>query len=133
MEITTNTVLNRGLFRLFVTFVAMYKLFLDDIRTIQMIYPEKMETDFTIVRDFKSFVKTILENGLPEYISFDNDLGLLPNGELAPDGYACAKWLVNESGLDLRNLKFYVHSANPVAKVQIESLLNNYITHQKAN
>jgi len=106
-----------------------YNLFLDDIRDVKMIYPEMKETDFMIVRDFKSFVKIIIEYGLPVYISFDNDLGLLPNGELAPDGYACAKWLVNESGLDLRNLKFYVHSANPVAKVQIESLLNNYIAH----
>ncbi len=107
----------------------MYKLFLDDIRTIQMVYSEMEETDFVIVRDFKSFVKTILENGLPEFISFDNDLGLGPNGDVAPDGYACAKWLVYESNLDLRNLKFNVHSANPVASVQIESLLNNYIKH----
>jgi hypothetical protein len=66
-------------------------------------------------------------NGLPEFISFDNDLGEDHNGELLPDGYACTKWLVYVSGLDLRNLKFYVHSANPVAKVQIQSLLTNYI------
>lgn len=96
-----------------------------------MVYPEKCEADFVIVRDFKSFVKTIIEQGLPEFISFDNDLGLLPNGELAPDGYACAKWLVNESEMDLKDLKFHVHSANPVAKTQIESLLNNYIKHLK--
>lgn len=107
----------------------MYKLFLDDIRDVKMVYPNMEETDFIIVRDFKSFVKTVLEKGLPEFISFDNDLGLLPNGQLAPDGYACAKWLVNESELDLKNLKFFVHSANPVAKTQIESLLNNYIKH----
>ena len=49
------------------------------------------------------------------------------NGNLLPDGYACAKWLVYESGLDLKSLKFNVHSANPVAKVQIESLLKNYL------
>ncbi len=107
----------------------MYKLFLDDIRTVKMVYPEKEETDFIIVRDFKSFVKAILEQGLPEFVSFDNDLGLGPNGDVAPDGYACAKWLVYESNLDLRDLKFKVHSANPVASIQIESLLNNYIKH----
>lgn len=107
----------------------MYHLFLDDLRTVKMVYLEKEETDFVIVRNFKSFVKAILEKGLPEFISFDNDLGLGPNGDVAPDGYASAKWLVYESNLDLRSLKFYVHSANPVAKVQIESLLNNYIKH----
>jgi hypothetical protein len=47
-------------------------------------------------------------NGLPDLISFDNDLGLDANDEVARDGYACAKWLVYESGLDLSasNSKF---------------------------
>ena len=35
--------------------------------------------------------------------------------------------MVYESDLDLSGLKFKVHSSNPVAKVNIESLLNNYI------
>ena len=108
-----------------------YKLFLDDIRTVAMVYPALAETEFVIVRDHHAFKETILKLGLPSYISFDNDLGLNEHEELAPDGYACAKWLVYESGLDLRELTFYVHSANPVAKVQIESLLNNYIRHLK--
>jgi len=109
-----------------------YKLFLDDLRTVAMVYPALAETDFIIVRDYKTFKETILKLGLPSYISFDNDLGLNEHNELAPDGYACAKWLVYESGLDLSELMFYVHSANPVAKVQIESLLNNYIRHLKS-
>ncbi|MCZ8286534.1 MAG: hypothetical protein O9353_13875 [Bacteroidia bacterium] len=108
-----------------------YQLFLDDIRTVAMVYPQTAESDFVIVRDHAAFKETILKHGLPSFISFDNDLGLDENLELAPDGYACAKWLVYESGLDLRELGFYVHSANPVAKVQIESLLNNYIRHLK--
>lgn len=108
-----------------------YKLFLDDIRTVKMVYPDMAESDFTIVRDHLAFKEAILKMGLPEFISFDNDLGLDQNDTVAPDGYACAKWLVYESGLDLTNLKFYVHSANPVAKIHIESLLNNYIRHLK--
>jgi hypothetical protein len=56
-------------------------------------------------------------------------LGLDNRGEIAPDGYAAAKWLVYESGLDLRNLQFKVHSANPVAAEQIRGLLNNYISY----
>ncbi len=88
-----------------------------------------MESEFDIVRTYEDFVDYIKVNGLPQFISFDNDLGLDQNGEIAPDGYAAAKWLVYESGLDLINLKFNVHSANPVAAKQIEGLLNNYINH----
>lgn len=104
-----------------------YNLFLDDLRTVSMVYKNQPESDFIVVRNVPAFKRVILENGLPEFISFDNDLGLNENGELAEDGYAAARWLVYESGYDLRHLKFYVHSANPVAAKQIESLLTNYI------
>ena len=109
----------------------MKKLFLDDLRTIDMVYDESMESQFDIVRTYAAFVHYIKEHGLPEFISFDNDLGLDANGKVAPDGYAAAKWLVYESGLDLINLKFKVHSANPVAAEQIRGLLTNYINHLK--
>lgn len=105
------------------------KLFLDDLRSIDMIYDKSMEPEFDIVRSYDAFVEYIQQNGLPAFISFDNDLGLDESGEVAPDGFAAAKWLVYESGLDLRNLSFYVHSANPVAAEQIRGLLNNYIRH----
>jgi queuine/archaeosine tRNA-ribosyltransferase len=107
----------------------MKKLFLDDLRTIEMVYDKSMESEFDIVRTFNDFVAYIKINGLPEFISFDNDLGLDESGTVAPDGYAAAKWLVYKSGLDLRNLRFKVHSANPVASEQIKGLLNNYIKH----
>ncbi len=94
-----------------------------------MVYSKAMESEFDIVRTFEDFVSHIESKGLPEFISFDNDLGLDQHGEVAPDGYAAAKWLVYESGLDLRNLTFKVHSANPVASEQIKGLLTNYINH----
>jgi hypothetical protein len=106
-----------------------YQLFLDDVRTVKMVYPAKEERDFRIVRSYEEFVKTIRLHGLPAYISFDNDLGEDPSGNILPDGYAAAKWLVYESGLDLKNLEFYVHSANPVAREQIQGLLSNYIAY----
>ncbi len=107
------------------------KLFLDDIRTVDMIYPAGQVPEFDLVRSYAEFVQYIKKNGLPELISFDNDLGLDKDGNLAPDGYAAAKWLVYESGLDLSDLKFHVHSANPVAAEQIRGLLNNYIEYLK--
>lgn len=108
-----------------------YNLFLDDIRTVKMVFPELKETDFVIVRNYKDFVQTIIKNGLPNFISFDNDLGLDEKGEIGLDGYAAAKWLVYESDLNISNLKFNVHSANPVASKQIKGLLDNYIKHLK--
>jgi hypothetical protein len=47
--------------------------------------------------------------------------------------YAAVKWLVYESGLDLSQLKFKVHSANPIASEQIKGLLTNYIKHLQRN
>ena len=105
----------------------MKKLFLDDIRTVEMVYDKSEVGSFDIVRSYDDFVSYIKENGLPDFISFDNDLGLDENGAVANDGYEAVKWLVYESGLDLRNLKYKVHSANPVAAEQIRGLLNNYI------
>lgn len=69
----------------------MKKLFLDDIRTIEMVYDKSMEPEFDIVRNYYDFVAYIQKNGLPEFISFDNDLGLGEDGEIAPDGYVAAK------------------------------------------
>jgi hypothetical protein len=69
--------------------------------------------------EFKDYIK---ENGLPDLISFDNDLGI-GNGE----GYECAKWLVEyciDNNINLPN--WYVHSANPVAKENIKNLLINF-------
>ena len=97
-----------------------------------MIYSYLKDEDFVVVRSYQDFVSTIEDKGLPEFISFDNDLGLDENGDVAEDGYAAAKWLVYNSGLDISNLTFKVHSANPVASEQIKGLLDNYIKHLKS-
>ena len=110
----------------------MKKLFLDDIREVEWIYGTELAANFDVIRSYDEFVDCIEKNGLPDFISFDNDLGLDENGEVAPDGYAAAKWLVYKSGLDLSSLHFKVHSANPVAAEQIRSLLYNYIQFLKS-
>ncbi|WP_224995710.1 cyclic-phosphate processing receiver domain-containing protein [Cesiribacter sp. SM1] len=111
----------------------MKKLFLDDIRTVDMVYDPSMVAEFDVVRSYAEFINYLQENGLPDFVSFDNDLGLDERGEVAPDGYAAAKWLVYESGLDMTNFTFKVHSANPVAAEQIRGLLTNYIRHLREN
>lgn len=91
----------------------MLKLYLDDLRPI----PE----GFVGVRSYSEFVIFITQNGLPDYISFDHDLGLQESG------FDCAKWLVNYCLDNVKPIpKFVVHSQNPVGKQNIESLLNNF-------
>ncbi len=92
-----------------------YKLYLDDERN------PKTSGPWVVVRNYDDFVSTIEKLGLPSYISFDNDLG-----EGQPEGYDCAKWLVNVKRFDLRNVEINVHSANPKAPDNIYKLINNW-------
>ncbi|MBB1151444.1 hypothetical protein H4K35_15260 [Myroides sp. NP-2] len=96
------------------------KLYLDDLRPIP--------NEFIGVRTYTEFINYINQNGLPDFISFDHDLGL------EESGFDCAKWLVNycldkKIGLP----EFTVHSQNPVGKKNIESLLNNFIKNNDSN
>lgn len=59
----------------------MRKIYLDDVRPI----PD----GFVGVRSYAEFVTYIFQNGLPDFISFDHDLGM------EESGFDCAKWLVN--------------------------------------
>lgn len=112
------------------------KLYLDDIRN------PKTE-GWTIVRNYDDFVKYITENGLPDEISFDHDLGddiareNVENGmskrkarllkKDSKSGYDCAKWLCEYcwgNGLPLPT--WNVHSANPVGRDNIIAILENF-------
>ncbi len=88
-------------------------LYLDDLRST----PENFER----VYDYDEFVNFINKNGVPEFISFDHDLG---EGKT---GFDCAKFLV-EFCLDngVSDINFQVHSQNPVGKENIEKLLANF-------
>lgn len=113
-------------------------LFLDDIRyPIEVYHYTKrdifLRSDWHIVRNYKQFINRILENGLPDMISFDHDLAdehyLQQDSQqfVEKTGYDCAKWLVEycmDNGTDLP--QFYSHSTNPVGKENIESLLRNF-------
>lgn len=95
-----------------------YKMFLDDLRPCP--------SDYVCVRSYKEAINMILAEGMPNFISFDHDLGT------EESGYDLAKWLVefdmNKDGkLIDKDFSFVVHSANPVGKVNIESYLNSYL------
>ena len=101
-----------------------YSLFVDDIRN-----PD-IEFD-VIARSFDMAVKYILKNGMPNFISFDYNLGYDDKNIPLKNGYDLAKWLIN---LDVRgNIKFpkdfsfNVHCTNIIKKNHIEAILNNYL------
>lgn len=98
-------------------------MFLDDTRETKQKYD-------IVVRSFEEATTYILKHGVPNFISFDHDLGMDINGEIGKNGYDLAKWIVN---MDLNgqikipeDFIFNVHSANPIGKDNIETILNNY-------
>ena len=89
----------------------------------------KTNIDFVWVKSFDEFCNYIIKNGLPEFVSFDHDLG-----KGLPKGLDCAKWLVEYCRKHKINLpKFYVHSANPNGQREINALLNRNVRETKTN
>lgn len=119
----------------------MYKLFLDDVRVpndvATYIYPTSLRllyelNEWVVVRSYREFVEYIQLHGLPGIVSFDHDLGFLPQGSGSEgvsdeSGYDCAKWLVTHcitNKLDLPD--FLVHSMNPIGAKNIIAYLENF-------
>jgi hypothetical protein len=129
----------------------IYRLYLDDIRAPRQTYPLTRNEDWIIVRNYDEFVKTIVNNGLPFFVSLDHDLAMEPYPFMEKDGgihspktipydrytektgYHAAKWLVEyclDKNLDLP--AFEVHSANTVGATNIRSYLASYTKHRQA-
>lgn len=82
--------------------------------------------DWNIVRSTQEAQTAVVQLGVPKMIFFDHDLGL---GR--PTGYDFAKWLA-EADMDGRieipgTMEFYVHSANPVGRKNIQGFLDGYL------
>ena len=97
--------------------IKMNKLFLDDIR-------EAPDNSWNVVRSYDEFINYIEENGAPDFISFDHDLGEATE----KTGYDCAKWLVAN---DYKIKDFDSHSANPPGRENIIRLLQNWKKHKE--
>lgn len=100
------------------------KMFLDDIRVPKNDYD-------VIVRSFEEAINFVNQNGIPTFISFDHDLGCDEIGNILKSGYDFAKWLVDVDMENIHkfpdNFTFDIHSANPIGKNNIKSILNNYL------
>lgn len=98
----------------------MNSMYLDDERN------PKTNRNWTIIRSVKEAKEYVNLHGIPNYISFDHDLG-----ENTDTGYDFAKWLVHCDMSGLHKFpsifEFNVHSANPVGSVNIRSLISSYL------
>lgn len=129
----------------------MTLLFLDDLRNPNTgnFIPEGYSfTNIVWVRNYDRFCKWITDNGIPEAVSFDHDLGTdvqlermatgisktqakkLKRG--TKNGMDCAKFLVNycmgkDAGLPL----YFSHSQNSWGKANILGLLDSYTKFRK--
>jgi len=105
----------------------MKHLFLDDTRNpedvIWVNLPKNVEWD--IVRNYRQFCLYLEENGVPDFISFDFNLGD------SLDGYQCANYLVakvTQKKLKWNpNFKFEVHSSDSLAVKKTSDFLNQHI------
>lgn len=129
-------------------------LWLDDIRNPLednwLVFSPITPTEVVWVKSYEQFTKWIIENGLPEAICFDHDLGmdvalkarakgmskrksrLLKQEEKT--GYDCAKWLVEYcmDNYDCPLPLYNIQSANPVGKANIDGLLKHFIRHTQS-
>jgi hypothetical protein len=98
-----------------------WNLYIDDERT------PKFQNEWIVVRSVKEAKALIAINGCPTVISFDHDLG-----DNVPTGHDLAKWIINQdlSGLLFLPIDFSynVHSANPVGRDNICSILDSYLS-----
>lgn len=121
-------------------------LYLDDTRTPIDTIPGYHP--WNIVRTYDEFVDWIVNNGIPDLISFDHDLAeehindyykqLLENGFQHPNyheykektGLDCARFIVEYCQKMKVSLKACcVHSHNPVGATNIQSLINGFKKH----
>jgi len=97
------------------------KLYLDDIRI-------PTTSGFAIVRNYDDAIQYMLDNGCPDFISFDHDLG----DSDEHSGLDVAKWMVIQD-LDQdgkffpKDFTFAVHSANPPGAANIVGLINSFL------
>ncbi len=133
-------------------------LFLDDVRNVKegYLWDKKIslleiskipEYKWDIVRSYEEFVKYIQKNGIPDVVSFDNDLwdvshelAVNPTSELLTKqfqmigwqefeiktGAHCAQYLVDACRAHGKPVPtYYIHTANSAARPIIREILEN--------
>jgi hypothetical protein len=100
-----------------------WKLWIDDL-WFDRDAPERHPPDGFIPAESCSRAKElVIERGLPEFISFDHDLG---DGHDSPE---FIRWLVNDYVYETHETfvpEYAVHSANPSGRLTIISLMDSW-------
>ena len=114
-------------------------LWLDDIRNPLennwlVFSPIDQPYEVIWVKKYHEYVSWITENGLPDAICFDHDLGCESQEIEEMTGMNCAKWLVEYCMDNNKKLPLYnIQSANPVGKDNIDGLLKSYIKSNESS
>ena len=94
----------------------------------------KYDVNFIWVKSFDEFANYIENNGVPKFISFDNDLKngrMTVDGEV-PNGEDCVKWLINYCNDNKLKLpKYYLHTANHKQRDILNKLLKENVKMKK--
>lgn len=122
-------------------------IYLDDVRV-------PLDNNLIIVKDYESFVNTVLHYGIEniETIYLDHDLS---DEHYTPSylwddydkskrwqesqdykdktGYDCAKWLVELFNSEISLPQIYTHSFNPVGADNIIKLVNNWYKYYNSD
>lgn len=108
-----------------------YRIFLDDIRDPEKYYPNQ---NIVLCRSYEEAVAFVKLNGLPEFVSFDHDLGDV-HSEQEETGYTFAKFLIDymiENNISTE-FDYIIHSSNPVGYQNIDCYLKNGFKYLKDN
>lgn len=119
-----------------------YYLFLDDERKPHDVKWKNLPlTEWTIVRSYEEFVKTITEKGVPAFVSFDHDLapdhyaegqrhGFLDfhyENTQVKTGYDCARWLCEYCRISGTPIPaFEAHTLNTRGEFNIACYLSSW-------
>ena len=96
-----------------------YRMFIDDER-----FPPNDGWDWVIVRSSAEAMKMVLDRGVPNFISYDHDLG----GEDTSMVFIyCMINLYLDGDIKVFPTEFVVHSQNPVGSRNINKLLLSFI------
>jgi len=115
-----------------------YKLFLDDYRSPQQV-PAILKVapanEWIVVRSYDQAVDCILQNGMPDFISFDHDLNddhyAYPNKTHEKTGMTFARWfidwIIDNDIVVPDHFDYYVHSMNPHGAENIRSIMASFM------
>jgi hypothetical protein len=115
-----------------------WSLFLDDIRFPNDVkYSYGPYKELVICRSMNDAVWAVRNYGLPNFISFDHDLGDVHNDWEEQTGLSFAHWLAdyimnNDVKYD-PEFSWFIHSANPVGAENINSYMLSLKNHWETN